>query len=121
MKKILLLTLFVLVGSHGLADNYVEQTKQLIQRVTPTISTQFELELIPDEKGLDVYELESKDGKIVLRGNNGVSLASAYNRYLQHFCNVQYSLWGDQMNLPTTLPVVDKNIRVVNARKFRHF
>jgi alpha-N-acetylglucosaminidase len=121
MKKILLVTLLVLANSHGWARTYLTEAKALIERVTPTIAQQFKVELISDEKGLDVYELESKGGKIVLRGNNGVSLASAYNRYLQDYCKVQYSLWGDQMKLPTILPVIDKKIRVVNARKVRHF
>ncbi len=94
---------------------------ELIKRVTPSLVDRFELEIIPAADGLDVYELDSKDGKIVLRGNNGISIASAYNRYLGDYCNVLYSLWGDQMALPATLPIPTEKVRVVNPRKIRHF
>ena len=93
----------------------------IIERITPSIRTHFKLEIIEQEDGNDVYEIESVSGKIVLRGNNGVSLASAYGRYLREYCNVHYSMWGDQMTLPEQLPAVSEKIRIVNPRQFRHF
>jgi len=36
----------------------------------------FVLETIPAENGRDVFELESRDGKIVVRGSSGVAMAS---------------------------------------------
>lgn len=93
--------------------------RDLIQRVAPSMATH--LELIPAADGKDVYELESVGDQIVLRGNNGVSIASAFNRYLQDYCQCEYSLWGDQMALPDPLPPVPEKIRLVNERQYRHF
>ena len=93
----------------------------LIKRITPRWSKSFVIELIPKENDKDVFELESAGGKIILRGNNGVSLASAFGHYLRNYCKVHYSLWGDQMSLPEQLPAVPKKIRIVNPRQFRHF
>jgi hypothetical protein len=42
----------------------------------------FIFETIPQENGKDVFEIESRNGKIVPRGNDGVSLALAFNTYL---------------------------------------
>ena len=103
------------------AQRQVEAARQLIQRVTPSIADRFVLAHIPAENGMDVYELESIDGRIVLRGNTGLSLASAYNRYLTDHCRCLFSLWGNQMALPNPLPSVPEKIREVNARKLRHF
>ncbi|WP_163936639.1 alpha-N-acetylglucosaminidase [Paraferrimonas sp. SM1919] len=93
----------------------------LINRVTPSIAGQFILEEISAEGKKDVYELEWKTGQIILRGNNGVSLASAYNHYLAEVVGVHYSLWGEQMNLPKELPSFEGVIRNVNQRQYRHF
>jgi len=95
--------------------------KALLERVAPGISGQFILRMIPSDHGKDVFELESANGKIVLSGNNGVSIASAFNYYLKNYCNCLYSLWGDQMKLPKTLPVIPKKVRVHNEKEFRHF
>lgn len=99
----------------------VSAFEQLVHRVTPSIVGHFKSEIIPADNGFDVFEVESLNGKIVLRGNNGVSLASAYNYYLKAYCRCLYSLWGDQMKLPAVLPQVLKKVRVVNSRKIRHF
>jgi len=93
----------------------------IIKRLTPSIRNHFKLEVVEQVAGKDVYEIESSSGKIVLRGNNGVSLASAYGRYLRDYCKVHYSMWGDQMTLPDQLPTVQEKVRVVNPRQFRHF
>lgn len=93
----------------------------LIRRVTPAIADQFKVEIIPSVDARDVFEIESVGDRVILRGNNGVSVASAYNRYLQEYCKCLYSLWGDQMHLPRQLPTVAPRLRVVTARAIRHF
>lgn len=103
------------------SDKQINAFEQLIDRVTPSIADHFKSEIIPAENGFDVFEVESVNGKIVLRGNNGISLASAYNYYLKEYCRCLYSLWADQMKLPRVLPEVYKKVRIVNSRKIRHF
>ena len=93
----------------------------LIGRLIPEAANQFVVETIPADNSQDVFEIESRDGKIVLRGNNGVSIASALNLYLKQFCHCDIS-WdcGNQLNLPKTLPVVPEKIRIVSPHKFRY-
>jgi alpha-N-acetylglucosaminidase len=56
----------------------------LIARVLPGHAASFVCNAIPAEGGKDVFEIEGQEGKIVLRGNNGVSLTMAFNWYLRY-------------------------------------
>src|SRR2546430_2613560 len=63
----------------------LESAGDLIRRVLPGQADAFVCEGIAPESGRDVFEYEAGPaGKIVLRGNNGVSLAVAFNQYLRH-------------------------------------
>ncbi|HZI33792.1 MAG TPA: alpha-N-acetylglucosaminidase N-terminal domain-containing protein, partial [Candidatus Binatia bacterium] len=99
----------------------VQAATSLIQRVVPQDAKYFTVETIPPANGQDVFEVESRDGKIVLRGNDGVSIASALNWYLENKCHCDIS-WncGNQLNLPKPLPMVPKAVRVVSPHKYRY-
>lgn len=62
--------------------------------------------------GNDVFEVEDgADGKIVIRGNNGVSLASGFNYYLKNYAKVMYNpIMGSNLNMPETMPSVGEKI-----------
>ena len=60
----------------------VKAAHALVKRVVPKYAHRFEIAPIDPENGRDVFELEQHGDKIVLRGNNGVSVASALNYYL---------------------------------------
>ncbi len=76
----------------------------LIQRLLPRQADQFVVETMPAENGRDVFEIENRAGKIVLRGNHGVAQAAAFNWYLKHVAGGEVSLAGDQLTLPDPLP-----------------
>ena len=57
------------------------------------------------------FEIGSDQGKVVLRGNNAVSLASALNWYLKYYCNSNISDCGSRMDLPAKLPLPEQEIR----------
>jgi alpha-N-acetylglucosaminidase len=92
----------------------------LIVRVLPKQVDQFTLEQIEKDPAGDVFEIESREGKIILRGNNGVSLASALNWYLKYHCHAHLSWCGDQLNLPNPLPVVTQKVRQVSPFRYRY-
>lgn len=93
----------------------------LIERVVPQQARHFAVEIIPPENEQDVFEVESHDGEVILRGNNGVSVASALNWYLHEECHCDIS-WncGDQLRLPSPLPAVPGIIRIVSPHRFRY-
>ncbi|HZI31083.1 MAG TPA: alpha-N-acetylglucosaminidase N-terminal domain-containing protein, partial [Candidatus Binatia bacterium] len=92
---------------------------ELIERVIPQQANHFVVETIPADHGHDVFEIESRDGKIVLRGDNGVAIASALNWYLKYDCHCQISWCGDNLDLPNPPPVVNEKVRRVTSCEHR--
>jgi alpha-N-acetylglucosaminidase len=97
-----------------------EAARALIGRVVPSHASQFAVEIIPAaENGHDVFEVESVGDKVVLRGNDGVSVASALNWYLKNIAHCHLSWCGDRIELPATLGPVPAKVRVVNPHRYR--
>jgi alpha-N-acetylglucosaminidase len=96
--------------------------QSLIQRIVPERAEQFTPQWIPPENGCDVFEVESRNGKIVLRGNHVVSIASALNHYLKHFCQREVSWWRrDTSALPNQLPTASRKIHRTASFQYRAY
>lgn len=125
MRKLFLWLLpALLLAVHGKAQQASVAQKEaaaLIQRILPSHARFFETALIAPEKGQDVFEIESRGGKIVLRGNNGVSIASALNHYLKNYTHSSISWNGSNLKLPAVLPVVKQKIRIVSPHAYRYY
>ncbi|MBF9255703.1 alpha-N-acetylglucosaminidase [Pontibacter sp. 172403-2] len=98
-----------------------EPVYALIKRVVPEQAESFVVEFIPKAGENDVYEVESVDSRIVLRGNNGVSVASALNHYLKYYTNSSITWNGINLNLTDKLPVVPQKVRHVSPYKYRYY
>ncbi len=101
------------------ADSPQQAARDLVRRIVPSKS--FVVEIIPADNGRDVFEIESKGDRIILRGNNGVAVGSALNWYLKYYCQCHYSLKGSQMRLPSPLPKVEPKVRRVSQDHWRYF
>jgi len=110
-----------LLAAGAAASPTEEAGRQLAARVAPALVAQLTFEQIPPEGGRDVFEIESRGDRIVLRGDNGVALASALDRYLEEFCHCEIS-WdcGNQLGVPVPAPAVPARIRVVSPYRFRY-
>lgn len=109
----------VLMSCHSsYSDPQEKAVYDLIERVTPGYSDQFVLELLPAE-GQDRFEIGTKDGKVWLRGNNPVALATAYHHYLKYTCHVHLSWLGDQLHLPEQLPLPQESVKKTIHGKYR--
>ena len=95
--------------------------RALLGRLLPHHVDRFAFEVIPPEHGRDVFELETRDGKIVIRGNSGVSMAMGLNWYLKEYCQCSVSLRGSNLGLPEALPEVKDVFRKVSWAKHRYF
>ena len=97
-----------------------EASYSLIKRVIPQRATAFVVEqLHTDAK--DVFEIESREGKIILRGNNGVAIASALYYYLNQYCHCQVTWNGTNLKLPQKLPVVTRKIHKTTPYTYRYY
>lgn len=117
--KCYILLLFCLIQLSVFADKRLKATYALIERVTPGYGKQFQLEMIEPEQGQDVFEIDKAGKKVVLRGNNPVALATAFNHYLKYTCQAHVSWFGDQLDLPGQLPLPQQKERCTINGKYR--
>lgn len=75
----------------------MQVVRELIERYLPGHSDDFVLETIPAEGGHDTYELDSRDGKVVLRGNNAGSVAAALGWYIKYTMKANISWCGKRI------------------------
>ncbi|MDP9043149.1 MAG: alpha-N-acetylglucosaminidase, partial [Bacteroidota bacterium] len=93
----------------------------LIHRVIPDQAVSFVVEELPARESQDVFEIESRNNKIVLRGNNGVAVASALYYYLTHFCHCQITWNGTNLHIPKVLPSLSKKVHQVTPYQYRYY
>ena len=105
----------------AIAVTPAEAARELVQRLTPQHVDRFLFEAISKDNDRDVFEIESRDGKVVIRGSSGVAIASGWNWYLKYHCHCHVSLWGNQLNLPHPLPSVPEKVRHVSPFKYRYY
>ncbi len=115
IKELFILTIITAVMI-SCTDPKIKAAYDLIERVTPGYSSQYKLELIPQVDSLDTYEIDSENGKVVLRGSSTIALATAYNQYLKYTCNAHVSWFGNQLNLPKDLPMPEKQQNTINGK-----
>lgn len=102
--------------------DYEEAINGLISRVLGEEYVNFfDVELLPDNRGMDYFILSSDDDKIYLKGNNVNSIGVALNYYFEHFLHQTYTRFGDgklQVYLP--LPRVDGVIEKEIDMEYRY-
>jgi len=121
MKKYLLILVGITLTFSSFAQVDRAALTSFIERVIPGKSSSFIIESIPQENGKDVFELDSRGGKIVLRGNNGLSVASALNYYLKNYCGCDIGWNGTNLNLPAVLPVVKTRVYKITPYRYRYY
>ena len=118
-KSILTLVLAAIFGlSYAQLDK--KASDNLLQRILPKHANQFVVEQI-DTFSKDTFQVSSRNGKIVLAGNNGVSIASALYYYLNEYCHCQITWNGENLNLPAKLPVVPSKIKKSSPYEYRYY
>ncbi|MFB9843011.1 alpha-N-acetylglucosaminidase [Mucilaginibacter ginsenosidivorans] len=121
MKKHLFTLIILSLSCYSYGQVSQADSKAFIERVIPGRSGSFLIESIPQENGKDVFELDGKAGKIILRGNNGLSIASALSFYLKHYCFCDIGWNGTNLDLPVNLPPVTKRIHKNTPYKYRYY
>lgn len=102
-------------------DVYTE-VRDLITRVLgEEYNDWFTLELAPSENpDADYYELSMQDGKVHIKGNEGLSLTSALNHYLKYYCNVHVSQQTMQTSMPAEMPAIEGTVRKDSPYEVRY-
>ena len=119
--KISLLIILVAISCHAFAQLDKQAAKAFVKRVVPTVADKFVIEEIPADNGKDVFELQSRNGKIILGGNKALSIASALGYYLKYYCRDDFGWNGNNMKLPATLPVIHQKIHRTTPYTYRYY
>lgn len=99
-------------GTHQHQDDDPKGIYGLLNRVLPGHANDFMAELIPSAAGKDIFELDHRQGKVVLRGNNHNAMAVALNYYLKYYCHTSVSWYSSApVELPAVLPSVPHPVR----------
>lgn len=114
MKKFLCLISLFLLG----VTLYASPITGLLERIDKGASRKFVIERLKGEK--DFFELDQKGNKVVVRGNNYVSIATGLNWYLKYYAGINLSWNGMQADLPEVLPPVLKKERHETDLKLRY-
>ncbi len=88
--------------------------RALAGRVLGDRAGSFLFETLPKEEGKDLFELEDRAGRILVRGSSPVARASGLYWYLKHYARCQVSWCGDQLALPDPPPPVGGKVRKVS-------
>jgi len=101
----------------------VAAARGLLERLFPDSGRKdaFVFVSIPGQGGRDCFEVETRDGKVVIGGNNAISMAVGLNWYLKYFCHCHVSFRGRQLNLPEPLPEVAAKVRRTAWAQKRYF
>jgi alpha-N-acetylglucosaminidase len=95
--------------------------KGLIKRTVPAWTDKFIIDSIAKENDKDVFEIESENNKIVLRGSSITACSYAFNWYLKYYCFVDISQAGKPASLPLSLPEVKEKIHRVSPFQYRYY
>lgn len=107
-------------ANQSVHNSYENAAKGLLSRLIPDYAENFQFEQIQKDSDRDVFEIESQNNRIIIRGNNAVSMAMGLNWYLKYYCFCDVSLFGTQLNMPKVLPTVQPKIRRTSLDKFRY-
>jgi len=122
--RLLLLLLFGSVVMYTSCQSTSALIDSLAARVTENTSKgQILFRLVTDEAdpAKDYFEIDSKDGKVLITGNSDLSLATGLNWYLKYVAGIHLSWNNPSQKLPEVLPLPQKKIRQATAMKNRYY
>lgn len=118
MKKLILLLNLLWLVITALQANPINN---LLERINKGASDKFKIELIETNQNKDFFELDQEMDKIVIRGNNYVSIATGLNWYLKYYANTHLSWNQMSATLPSKLAPVTKKERHETEKQLRYY
>lgn len=120
-SRILLFICLLACGPEAFSQLDKVAAAHFLQRIVKDRALSFVVEYIVPKNDRDVFEIESRKDKIILRGNNGTSIASALNYYLRNYAHCLITWNGINMNLPEHLPVINGKISKITPYAYRYY
>lgn len=83
----------------------LQSVYDLAKRVVEGHSKDFVFKLEKKNTTKDFFEISTSGNKILIKGNNGICLASGLNWYLKKYCHSQFSIIDKHISFPEKLPL----------------
>ena len=115
MKKLFLLFALLLWAAGNVCSSPITG---LLERIDKGASSKFIIERQKSET--DFFELDQKGDKVVIRGNDYVSIATGLNWYLKYYAGIHLSWNGMTAKLPAVLPPVTRKERHETRLPYRY-
>ena len=116
-KILFILSFFLCVNN---INANVKVMHRMVERLLPQYSSSFVFEELRDDD--DVYEVETVNGMVIIRGNNANSMAVGLNHYLKQYCKTSVSWYAnDSVVLPKGIVPLNKKITSKAKVKNRFF
>lgn len=90
----------------------------LLERIDKGASAKFRIELQKAKD--DFFELDQQGDKVVVRGNNYVSIATGINWYLKYYAGIHLSWNNMRADLPDVLPKITRKERHETTLPYRY-
>ena len=99
-----------------------DAAEHLAGRIVPSYADRILFRTVPSREGAVFFELQTRGGKLIIRGNNAGAMAVGLNYYLKKYCNCTVS-WYDYnpVEVPETMPPVNGKVRHNALVKDRFF
>ena len=91
----------------------------LLERIDRGASKKFIIEEVKSDT--DFFELDQKGSRVVIRGNNSVSIATGLNWYLKYVAGIHLSWNNLSQKLPEILPLPQEKIRKETSMQNRYY
>jgi len=100
----------------------IAAVEKLAARVLgPELACSFRFEEMSDAPSRDAFELDSQDGRILIRGNSGPALAAGLNDYLNNSAGAHVSWHGSHLGRLRSLPPPLQTGRRESWARWRYF
>jgi alpha-N-acetylglucosaminidase len=119
-RRIWLIVILFFTSVHCYSQSHNEASEALIRRILPDHANNFVIERLEDTDDR-TFEVESKGDKVVLRGNNGVSIASALYYYIKEVLHGQVTWNGVNVKIPDSLPMLQRKVRKTSPYEYRYY
>ena len=85
---------------------YERNARKLADRVVPAYAGKIDFRQTEDT--LDVFTLFSEGNKLVIEGNNAISMATGLNYYLKNYCGVTMPWYAfEPVQYPSEMPTIN--------------
>ena len=113
-----ILAALMLFGCKQTTSETVKVAEEVICRTIGTTEG-IVLEEIPAVDGKDCYEIDAKDGVLLIKGSSPSAICYAFNKYLRYACGSMVTWGGANLDLPEVWPDWQEN--ATSPYQFRYF